>query len=857
MPRPLAVAVRSLVVTTALGALSAQAEAPASRWEFVNAASGVRANPLPVEVVVWSQFVIVPAGTPWLRLHYHAANLDPGSYLRITSVLGGHTMTMRQEHLAQWRFTSCFFNGAAVLVELVAGPNTTNNHVDIQRVLVGDTTPGATPDTICGSTDNRAPSTDPRSGRIDPIGCTGWIVDYPAGVDKIHLSAGHCLASGQVLQFDVPASIANCSLTFPPPAKQFAIDNASSVAVNGGPGNDYWAFRCFTNPTTGRTTFEEQGAAFTLAAAIPGSGSPVRVTGFGIDGTDTTGASGGNASCSCTGSGGGTRNQVQQTHASTLNGLVGNRLDYQVDTCGGNSGSPVINDTTGQAIGIHTHGGCSTGGGNNSGTSILHGNLQTAIQNVAPPAVTNDDCATARPITVGTNGPFRSIGASTSTGAFPCGPNVVKDLWFAFNSCGGVHTFSTCTGTRTFDTVLQVFSGSCGTLTSLGCNDDAGGGCSSGSSLTVSVPQGVCYLRVGGANLASGFFDIVVRPDTIYENGPFVTHANGGAGGAPASLVQTGPPYFMTELGFEAAATGAPPSSVAEDFVTNGTWCVHGIEVFAFQTGATAPSLTGVFLEFYDGDPATTGQPIVGSPGFANNLFTMPGHLVSNTMTGVFRALDTAPTTTTAQVQSVFVGLPAPLLLDSSALPGGRYWLRMQFTGSQAAGPAVVPIAIPNLASTGDGTWDTNGMWLPLSNGGYPQGVPFQFYGNATSLPGGIQNLGGGCAAATLSVQGAPHIGGALRFEMTGVDPLSLPLIALGVSDPNTPFAPLCGCVQHASLDFLNLGNAVDWLLPTTPAGLGLVFYTQGVQLFGPALACDLGLGFRLDLTDAFRVRLY
>lgn len=48
-------------------------------------------------------------------------------------------------------------------------------------------------------------------------------------------------------------------------------------------------------------------------------------------------------------------------------------MRYQTDTEGGNSGSPVIDEATGNAVGVHTHGGCSTsGGGNNSGTSTFN-----------------------------------------------------------------------------------------------------------------------------------------------------------------------------------------------------------------------------------------------------------------------------------------------------------------------------------------------------------------------------------------------------------------------------------------------------------------------------------------------------
>ena len=846
-----------LVVLAALpAALRCQARPPASHWEYVSVASGTHANPAPIEMVVWSQFVILPHQTPWQRLYFHAVNLDEGSSLRITSVVGGHTMVMRQEHMAQWHHSSCFFNGEAVLVELVAGPGTTNNFVTIQKVLAGDINPQPGTDTICGTTDNRVPSSDPRAGRIDPIGCTGWIIDFPAGVDKVHLSAGHCLAAGQVLQFDVPASQSNCSLLFPPPNKQFAIDNASSVGVNGGVGNDYWAYRCFPNPTTGRTTFEEQGSAFTLATVMPAAGATLRIYGFGVDGTDTTGAAGGNASCSC-GTSGGTRNQVQQTHTAGLVVVAGSRVDHLVDTCGGNSGSPVLDNTSGNAIAIHTHGGCTTTGGSNSGTNVLHPGLQSGITAVAPPPVTNDDCTNALPVAIGVNGPFRNIGAVSAVTPFPCGANVVKDLWFQFNACSGSYTFSTCTPTRTFNTVLQVFTGACGSLTSLGCNDDAGGGCSTGSTLTVNVPAGICYIRVGGAQFSSGEFDLVVRPGEIYDAGPMVTDATAGAGGAPASVLQTGAPLFLNTLGFDANTLPPSPTSVADDFITNGPWCLAAIEGFAYQVGATAPSIDGVYLEIYDGDPSAGGQPIAGSPGFANNLSTTPGYSVSNTLTGAYRVLDTAPLATTARIQSVYIGLPTPLQLDSSTIPSGRYWLRMQFSGTAASGAAVVPITIKNLAATGDGLQSLGSLWLQLANGGYAQGVPFKLYGGSSALPGGITNLGGSCSTASLQVTGAPHVGGALRFELANASAIAVPLIALGITDPNLPFAPFCGCVQHASLDVLLLAPSVDWSLPPSPASVGLQFYTQGGQLLGPALACDIGVGFRFELTNAFRVRLY
>ena len=77
---------------------------------------------------------------------------------------------------------------------------------------------------------------------------------------------------------------------------------------------------------------------------------------------------------------------MQQTHVGPWVTLTGSTVQYQTDTTGGNSGSPVVHEQSGDAIGIHTHGGCTTSGtGQNSGTASNHSGLQAAL--VAPVGV--------------------------------------------------------------------------------------------------------------------------------------------------------------------------------------------------------------------------------------------------------------------------------------------------------------------------------------------------------------------------------------------------------------------------------------------------------------------------------------
>ena len=71
---------------------------------------------------------------------------------------------------------------------------------------------------------------------------------------------------------------------------------------------------------------------------------------------------------------------MQQTHTGPWMSANGTALNYAADTTGGNSGSPIVHEPTGIAIGIHTHGGCNdTPGTGNNGTSLTNPALAAAL----------------------------------------------------------------------------------------------------------------------------------------------------------------------------------------------------------------------------------------------------------------------------------------------------------------------------------------------------------------------------------------------------------------------------------------------------------------------------------------------
>ena len=100
----------------------------------------------------------------WIRLKFHEVVLGQApedgleTVLRIRSLADGAVQTLNRTTLAQWHFTSAYFNGNAVRLELIADPNAEPSRVVIRRVLTGGQGGGIA--SLCGN-DDRALSSDP------------------------------------------------------------------------------------------------------------------------------------------------------------------------------------------------------------------------------------------------------------------------------------------------------------------------------------------------------------------------------------------------------------------------------------------------------------------------------------------------------------------------------------------------------------------------------------------------------------------------------------------------------------------------------------------------------------------------
>jgi hypothetical protein len=208
-------------------------------------------------------------------------------------------------------------------------------------------------------------------------------------------------------------------------------------------------------------------------------------------------------------------------------------------------------------------------GGFNSSSGTLH--VLMGADLVIP---ANDTCAGA--ITLG-NGVTQTMCTMGASGAgdpsATCGGGALgSPVWYVFNSCIGGATLTVNTFGSNFDTVLQVYSGTCQTLTSVACNDDFGG---AQSQVSFQVSGGIpYYIMVGGYG---------------GQNGTVKVMASLSSGGSPPSndtcanalSIREGLTFTMCTMG--ATSTDDPPNLCGGDItdVKSGVWysftpCIDG-----------------------------------------------------------------------------------------------------------------------------------------------------------------------------------------------------------------------------------------------------------------------------------------
>jgi hypothetical protein len=139
-------------------------------------------------------------------------------------------------------------------------------------------------------------------------------------------------------------------------------------------------------------------------------------------------------------------------------------------------------------------------------------NLGRAIANLSP-TIPNDQCGGAIALSNGGCAAVDTANATSTGDPLPtCGSAVGKGVWYKVTpTANATVTVSTCGSD--FDTVLAVYSGGCGALTQMACNDDNGPACAT-TRASVSFPAVVgtpYYILAGGYSGASGFLQIAAQ----------------------------------------------------------------------------------------------------------------------------------------------------------------------------------------------------------------------------------------------------------------------------------------------------------------------------------------------------------
>ncbi len=225
-------------------------------------------------------------------------------------------------------------------------------------------------------------------------------------------------------------------------------------------------------------------------------------------------------------------------------------------------------------------------------------------------------------------------------------------------------------------------------------------------------------LQAAPADVAAVANPVPENPSTLLAStGPILNQT-----GTPSlSILYTGGTVMGTTFGY--GAQNSVPNRVADDFVLANDASVTRVVNYAYQTGSTAPSITGVDIEIRQGSVA---GPVVCSTG---GVVTP----TSVTATGVFRVLDTDLSGRLREIQRVSTNI------SGCNLSAGTFWAVYSFTGSGASGPWAPPVPNPNENTCvgGNAQQSTQGSatFAPLVNGSCDVTLPIDVFGKSSGDP--------------------------------------------------------------------------------------------------------------------------
>ncbi len=309
--------------------------------------------------MVHTDYVSSP-GAKFIRVHFSAFDLAEGDFVSVAGVDGAQywTYTLKGLH-GNGKFWSFAVDGDTAVVRLHAGLKPGYGY-RVDKVGHGSKSISPTPEVVCGTDGrediachNEANTPQKAVARLlftvggSQYVCTGWLV---AGSNSsTMLTNNHCFST-QTATNTVQAMFNYQKTTCG------GSTNATTTVYAGGTflktnserkkgskgGLDYTIFTLQGNPesTWGELTATSKAPAVNETIwFIQHPGGNQKRIGFWEDAAHTT------------------RCKVNTINATYGSAATGSQMGYGCDSEGGSSGSPIINEATGRAFGLHHYGG--------------------------------------------------------------------------------------------------------------------------------------------------------------------------------------------------------------------------------------------------------------------------------------------------------------------------------------------------------------------------------------------------------------------------------------------------------------------------------------------------------------------
>jgi hypothetical protein len=356
----------------------------------------------------------------------------------------------------------------------------------------------------------------------------------------------------------------------------------------------------------------------------------------------------------------------------------------------------------------------------------------------------NDDCAGALNVPVTTGVCTGAVSAdntlATSSVGAPaptCGGYQGRDLWFSVTvpASGSVtvQTVVPAGGTGVADTGMSIYSGTCGTLTTVGCDDDGAGGAKSLLNLTGRTPGEVLYVRAWAFNnTQSG--EIAVCATAL---APTTNDNCAGAIPIPVTTACT-TPVSGTLLG---ASQSLPPTAACgASTVANDLWYSF-VASGATQT-VNLTSTFGAVIDVRSGTCANSTSVFCGT-AFAGQGLTVSG--LTSGQTYFLRLYVNGNFTPINQAFTLCIN-PGPTPPSNDECTGA--------TPMAVANSCVTPVAgtvagasqsLPVTANCGFAT-NANDVWFQFVANGTSQTIAF------TGLFGAVLEVRSGTCTSSTSV---------------------------------------------------------------------------------------------------------